>query len=157
MYRVLGVLQQSFLLSLLLLLLLVSLASAQPFETSSRPSIDWKGRYYKLAEKVLKLEKAWSDRVISYETLKTSFQELELSHQTLQEFLTASEMENEKSIVLSETLQTRLDAISVELEVTKEIAVMAIRDARIQGLVIGGGIVAAAWVVVEVLKFIFAQ
>jgi len=123
------------------LLLSVTSANAQPFETSLTPSTDWKARYYSLAQKALKLERAWSEHRISYETLKQSFIELEESHQILQTLLTDSRQETERSTALSERLQTRLDAISLEIEMTREIAVKSIRDAWIQGAAIGAGVI----------------
>lgn len=38
---------------------------------------------------------------------------------------------------------------------TKEIAVQAIRDAKLRGLAWGAGAVAVVWVIVEILRLIF--
>ena len=137
------------------LLLSVTSAHAQPVETSPRPSTDWKARYYSLAQKVLKLETAWKSQRIDYETLKTSLRELEESHETLQESLTASQSEVARLTSLSETLQTRFDAISQKIQEVETAAQAAIRSAWLKGAAVGAGAVVVVGLLVWLATLIF--
>ena len=124
-----GAWRPSFLLALLLLLVLCSTVSAQPVETSPRPSTDWKTRYYSLAQKVLRLEKAWDKQKIDFETA----QELVASLRTS---LDLSQQAVARSIRSSESLQTRLDVISAQIKEVERAAKAAIvRASVIWGLI----------------------
>ena len=145
-----------WLLLCLALLLGVTNYSVAQTENSPRSSTDWKARYYSLAQKVLKLETAWNSRQIDYETLKRSFRELEASHQILQGSLTASEKEVARLTPLSETLLTRFDEISAQIQEVEKTAQAAIRRAWITGVVVGIPVGAAVAELVRwVLTLIF--
>ena len=134
--------------ALLLLLALSSTVNAQPIENSASPLTSWKAKYYLLAGKVLKLERAWNEERLTMQKAR----ELVTSLQTS---LSLSQMETEKSISLSETLQIRLDAISAQILEVEAVALAAIRSAWIRGAAIGAGAIAAVWIVIELLRAIF--
>ena len=125
-----GAPRRLFWVALLFLLALSSTAIAQPVETSPRPSINWRAKYYSLAGKVLKLERAWNDEKLTTQRAR----ELVTSLQTS---LSLSQTETEKSISLSESLQIRLDVISVQIQEVEAAAQAAIRSARITGYIVG--------------------
>ena len=131
---------------LLSLLVLSSTVSAQPIETSGSQSQIWKSRYLQLAQKVTRLEKAWSKQKLAYDEAVSIWNSLKTEHSLLQDSLTTSGQslgDSEATVArltsLSNRLSNRLSGISQEISEVKAAAQAAIRNAQLTGWIVGAG------------------
>ena len=143
---------------LLCLALLGGLSPTCAAQTGNSPnsSTDWRQKYLELAKKIGDLERAWKTHKLDLQTakelssrLQNELDELSKQHEISLESLEASQQAVTRSTEYSRTLQSRLDAISEQLQETERTAQAALIRTAVLWVLIGLAAGAIAGIVLE--------